>query len=375
MKWKFIGAVFGFIGLAAPAATAQTLTINSWVPDKHNFTENFRDFAKEVEAATNGSLSFEIYPGASLLPVKGVLEGVSSGAADISNILAAYTPADHPINNMLNDLAFDATDLMVAAMTMTEISLLNETVTKEWTDNGVLFLTGWSQPVYNLGCAKKTTSLEDLKGKKIRTGGGSHVEWVKFVGGVPVSVPFGDVYSGIQRGSIDCAIMSPDNLGAGFQLAEVMEHFTYLPLGTHISGAQYLINPTTWKGFSDEQRKILWDKLAVALVRLQITYYGFIESGIALAKEHNVQFAQPEDSMVESLAEFKSDYLSSLATVTEDKRGINAALAQEIIDAYLATYAKWDMLLKDVENTDEAKLVALLKQEVFDKIDPNAYGL
>lgn len=42
---------------------------------------------------------------------------------------------------------------------------------------------------------------------KFRTAGAAQVAWVESIGGIPVCVPFSDVYTGMQRGSIDCALV------------------------------------------------------------------------------------------------------------------------------------------------------------------------
>ena len=46
----------------------------------------------------------------------------------------------------------------------------------------------------------------DLKGRKVRTFGPSLGDLVVEVGGQPVSIAFGEVYSALERGTVDCAI-------------------------------------------------------------------------------------------------------------------------------------------------------------------------
>ena len=52
---------------------------------------------------------------------------------------------------------------------------------------------------------KKYTVLEKLKGKKIRAIGG-YIQLFKSMGAVPVKIGFGELYSALDRGTVDCTI-------------------------------------------------------------------------------------------------------------------------------------------------------------------------
>ncbi|MFC1910621.1 TRAP transporter substrate-binding protein [Chloroflexota bacterium] len=55
-------------------------------------------------------------------------------------------------------------------------------------------------------------SWDSLKGKKIRTWNAQLVDWVTMMGGSPVSVPLGDVYTSLQTGLLDGIISSSGGL-------------------------------------------------------------------------------------------------------------------------------------------------------------------
>ena len=53
--------------------------------------------------------------------------------------------------------------------------------------------------------------MEDWKGTKIRVYGTETAELTKALGGAPVNIPFGEVYTALQRNVADGAITSATN--------------------------------------------------------------------------------------------------------------------------------------------------------------------
>lgn len=62
-----------------------------------------------------------------------------------------------------------------------------------------------SQVIY---CRVPIAQLADLKGKRVRTSGASQSDFVAYLGGSPVNMPFGEVQQSLEQGVIDCAITS-----------------------------------------------------------------------------------------------------------------------------------------------------------------------
>lgn len=104
-------------------------------------------------------------------------------------------------------------------------------------------------------------SLDDFKGKKVRVYDQSLAQFVQSVGGIPVSVNFGEVQQALSRGVVDIAITGISSANtAGWP--EVTKYL--LPIGFQISFNGYAINKKAWDSLSkDEQEKIqaAFDKL------------------------------------------------------------------------------------------------------------------
>jgi TRAP-type C4-dicarboxylate transport system substrate-binding protein len=100
-------------------------------------------------------------------------------------------------------------------------------------------------------CNAKIEGLADLKGKKVRVYDQSLAQFIEKIGGIPVTISFGETQQSLQRGVVDCAITGPSSANtAGWP--EVSTHF--MPLGFQIALNAYAINLDSWNKFSPEQQ-------------------------------------------------------------------------------------------------------------------------
>lgn len=94
-----------------------------------------------------------------------------------------------------------------------------------------------------LFCRKPIATLTDIKGLKVRTNGPSAADLVKALGGQPVSLAFGEVYTALERGTVDCGITGSGS-GNGVKWPEVSTHLYTLPLSWSTAG--YYVNLAWW---------------------------------------------------------------------------------------------------------------------------------
>ena len=368
-------ALTASMALTTTAAAEERLTANAGFPATSLLTSSdYTDFTKEVEKRTGGDITFDLYVGGALLPIATALEGLQNGVADVGNVVSAYVPTHLPRNNVVADIAFTLDDHMAAAYAATEMNITNAALQEEWAKYDVVFGGGFSTPIYYFLCTSPIRNAADVEGKKVRTASGSHVAFIKSLKGEPVSVPFTDVLTGLERGSLDCATSSAENLGTAFQLWDVVKSVTLLPMGTHISGGAWIYNKNTWNRLSDEQRSALFDQMAVSGARRQIAYDVEVGRSLEGSWERGIERIEPDQTLKQALADFNNSFISDLPQVSETKRKVPAAEAKALIDEFQQIYSKWTSLLKDVDRTDEAAIAKIIKTEIYDKVDPATYG-
>ena len=362
------------LALALPVmAQAQTHMATNWLAPAHILNEHtYQRFAADVAKATNGAVKFEVHSSGSLVPARDTMRGIRDGVAVIGIVYPPYTPADFPLSNVVNDLVFAADDDMAASFAFTELSMTHPKLLAEWKKNGGIFAGGYSTPVYNFVCNKPVRSLADAKGLKMRTAGGAQTEWVKLIGGVPVSVPISDVYSGLERGSLDCTLTDPTNLDKGNKFWEVAKSVTLLPMGV-VLGANYVLNADFWKKQSVANRKILLESMAMGNARAQVAYHVGVQAAIDGSRKRGLEIIQPSADLKGKLDEFNKAFIASMAKQAMETRKV--ADPSDLITAYIDLQRKWKGLMQGMDRTSEQAVFKVLNDNLYSKIDPAKFGL
>jgi TRAP-type C4-dicarboxylate transport system substrate-binding protein len=131
---------------------------------------------------------------------------------------------------------------------------------KEYADLGVKPLLFLPAGQYSMIGTAELAKVEDFKNKKIRAFGSSLPMFIEALGGVPVSVAFGELYTSLQTGVIDALITNPTAMVPN-KLHEVSKFAvtTGPGLGTSMAGATvaYIINLESWNKVPEADRKIV----------------------------------------------------------------------------------------------------------------------
>ncbi len=214
-------------GYAARAAEARVLKISHQFPggtiDQGDFRDRMvRRFAAAVQQKTGGSLSFEIYPGSSLMKTVAQFSALRRGALDLSLYPLAYAGGEVPEVNI---------GLMPCLVTSYEQGLswktapIGQELVSLLDKRGVKILTWVWQ---GGGVASRSTGVvkpEDTKGLKIRGGSREMDLMLKASGGIISSVTSDETYAAMQTGSLDAAVTSSTSL-ISFRLEEIAKNVT-----------------------------------------------------------------------------------------------------------------------------------------------------
>lgn len=361
-------------GLMAGTATAQTSFIaNSFYDGAVPMSgEGYIQWADLVKELSDGDLVPEVFTGTVLLAPRAALQGIQDNVVQVAHHAAIYTPSDLPVSNAVQELGFAYSDPVTAIFAVTDFSMNNEVQLQEWKDKDVVYLGAYATPAYVLMCSSPVRNLEEMKGKRIRTAGSAVSIWVEEAGGIPVNVPSSEMYTGLERGSLDCATNAASDL-VDRSLLEVAEHTTLLSTGMYWSGPQWGYNPDFWAGLTPDQRAVLMEASARSMARMVIAYNSKVDAGLEASKAAGGNIYEPEADLVAHVSEFRDRATASAV----DKAGTDFGVAepQALIDDFVGTMQKWSDLLDGVDTSDEDALTALAMQEIFSKIDPATYGV
>ena len=235
---------------SAPAKTYK-FTYNNFFPPTHNNSILAEMWMAEIQKKTNGAVTFNYLPGASLTASNKVYDSVLTGVADIGFSVVAYTPGLFPATELI-DMPHGYPSGYVATMVANDY--FNNFKPAEFdkvhvfyyyaTGPQVLFTT--KTPVYK---------LEDMKGLVIRsTGVGASI--ASALGASGYAAAQNEAYELMSKGTISGSI-APREVLLGWKQAEVVNYLTEcLDIGS-VSNMYVVMNKDKWNSMPANIQKSL----------------------------------------------------------------------------------------------------------------------
>lgn len=241
--------VLSFVALYG-VATAETITLTyaNFPPAATFPCVQMEHWAKEVEKRTGGKVKVKTFPGGTLLNAKNMLEGVTSGTADMGNFAMSYQPGRFPVSEAV-DLYHGFTSATVASQVL--FDLVQKHQPKEF--EKVKVITLFTCPPTNFMTSKPVKSLKDLKGMELRVAGTS-AEVLKRLGGVPVAMPQSETPEAIQKGVVKGMISSLEIL-QDFKFAAYTPYATIANLP--VVSFAVVMNKSKWDSLPADVKKVI----------------------------------------------------------------------------------------------------------------------
>src|SRR5579859_6052921 len=213
--------------LATPALAQTTLTYSSWVPPTHHLTIWQANWAAEAEKATGGRVKFQGLPKAPAAP-PGTFDAVRDGLVDLSYVTASYTPARHVLPYMAELPGAGAT-AEINSIAFSRIHWKYFQKVGEY--KGVHLLGVFTHgPGQMFNTKHPINSLADLKGMKIRTGGGISEKLGNLLGASAFVKPAPESYELLSSGVADGVFFPLESI-VSFKLDSVVKYATMFPGG------------------------------------------------------------------------------------------------------------------------------------------------
>lgn len=367
-------ALLAGLWMGLSSAQAQTELIGSiWFPDTHPLTKyGYLDWSKQVEAASNGQLKIKVFTGTALLPPNAHLSGLRDGIAQITYHAGTYTPSELPEDNVIAALGIGLKDNVVTAAAVSDFYMNDPAMRDMFKRNKMVFLGGYATPPYVLMCRTKVETLADIQGKKIRMPGAVHAEWAKSVGAVPVNVPSSEMFTGLEKGQLDCAANAANDMKSR-SLWDVAKHLTEIDLGSYYAGWQHAIHGPTWQKLKPEQRRVLLDTISDAMIETALGYTAQSDEAMKEASNHGVAVTKPAPDLQKALDDFVKNDVKGIA-IKEGKDRFKLKDPEGLVQRFEATYAKWAEIFSKVDMKDKEAMKKVLRDNLYSKVDVKAYG-
>ncbi|MDM4765354.1 TRAP transporter substrate-binding protein [Pelomonas sp. SE-A7] len=227
-------------------------------------------FAKKVSEMTGGKFQISVHAGGELMPAFGVVDGVQNGTVEMAHTAPYYFFGKDETFALGCAVPFGLNSRQMTAW-MVEgngLKLMREFYRNY---NIINFLGGNTGAQMGGWYRKEIKSIADIKGLKMRIGGFAG-RVLERMGGVPQNIPGGEIYSALEKGTIDAAewVGPYDDKKLGFN--KVAPNY-YFP-GWWEGGPQldFFINTKAFDSLSAEYKAVVEAASAMAHVDMQAKY-------------------------------------------------------------------------------------------------------
>lgn len=193
---------------SAPSDSGETYNLIVSLTKGQNNTTALQEYLADIEEASNGRITFEIYFSGQLLAVPEIPQGLDTGVADITEFVLSEFPTMFPLSSTIVGLPF-------LGMTNETIStfqqLYNEfpEIQKEFSDANMVMLSYLCTQPYNIHLTtdKPVTLPADLNGLKLITSRTDITNFLSKYGASAVASAPPDYYSNLSNGVVEGTIL------------------------------------------------------------------------------------------------------------------------------------------------------------------------
>lgn len=295
-------SIFMFSFFVSVTLAKEIWNANSqWSPNNYH-SRALKEFADKVNEKANGELEIIVqYSGALGYSGPELLQVVRDNLVQMS-LITNMTVAGH-------ERIFGVNSLPMLGPTIEKGRILTD-ICKPYFDKAaekwnqkILWMSPWYDGLWT---QKKVTSVEDMKGLKIRTYDKISADVVKALGGMPYALPWSDVYTSVATKMID-AVLTSATTGAEGKIWEVMDYFQ--PIIFMLATEMVTVNLEEFNKLSPEMQDFMIQTAKEIENKVWNEAKNEEESNIQLLVENGVE-----------VVPLSEEFENKLIAITEDVR-------------------------------------------------------
>lgn len=308
------------LALAGTAQAATNWNMSTEQPDNNFLTQNAREFAADIKAATNGELNINVQSNSVLLKRPEVKRGVQQGVVQAGEMLVAAIGNEDPLFEV------DSVPFLASSFDQSEKlwkatrPFLAERLDKQ----GIVLVYGSPWPPQGIYTKKPVEQLSDLAGVRFRAYSPATSRLVSLMGAVPTTVQTPEVPQAFSTGIIDAMLTSPAT-GVDSQAWDYVKY--YYDAQVFIPQSFVIINKRAFQRLPETVQKAVLDAGARAE-----------ERGWAMSREQTSKLTQTmadKGMVVGNLSEKLSSEMHAIGqTMTEEWLKKAGADGQKLLDVY-----------------------------------------
>ncbi|MPV85985.1 TRAP transporter substrate-binding protein [Ostreibacterium oceani] len=330
---KTAGVTAGAVATAASIAQADEKKVHEWKMVT-TWPKNFPGLgtgaeflAKKINELTDGQVNVKVYGAGEIVPPLESFDAVSNGTAQMGHGAAYYWKGKSEAAQFfaavpfgLNAMEMDSWIYHGGGLEIWQETYAPFNLVPAAAGNTGVQMGGW----FN----KEINAIEDLKGLKMRIPGlGGEV--LKRLGGTPISLPGGEIFTSLQSGAIDATEWVGPYNDLAFGLHKAAKNY-YYP-GWHEPGTtlETFINKDALDSLPENLQKKVLDAARIANQDMFAEFNA--RNGHALkelVEKHDVQLKPFPDDVLKEIRKISDEVVAEIAK--------KDAISQKAYDSYIA---------------------------------------
>lgn len=308
----FISLLFVMAGSDCAVAGEATLTFATTTPPKSNHEIAAQKFIEAVAEKTGGRINIKHYGAGSLYNAKSIMPAISKNQVDIALLHVALVGQRSPVLEFVGSFGaqgcWESYDHYYRFLDNPRVREIASYELDKYFDSKLL--AAWSFGTSLIGSSRKAiTTVDDFKNLKMRTSGTAQATMYKALGVVPIGLSAKEVYTALQRGTIQGATAGVSRWRRS-KLYEVAPYLTVDPTIPYFS-MWLVINNKSWEKLSIEDKKIIAETAR--------SYEGWTRDYAAREREEDFSFMKSEaKAFVELSSEQKSLLINTVKPVMKE---------------------------------------------------------
>lgn len=315
--------------LAGPLAAApkKVIRLAGQNPVDYPATQQLYKLKEAVEKATNGAYEIKVFPANQLGDYTQVYEEIMRGSIDMAQITV---PSQFDKRLELVFFPYLSESFDDLAVKFSQDGFLYKTLDSIHTELDVKLLGFSVEGLAGIGSTKPAQNPADPKAAKGVLLRMAPIDAIKFggmaLGFQTMSLPYAEVYTGLQTGIVDAYEVGPIML-AYMNYKDITKH--YYQYNNYVECSQWIMNKDTFDRLPAEVQKLLLDNIAV-----------FQEESIRDTEKNEIEYAQKMKEAGIEVVTFSPDELKALADHVRKEAWpkLKETVGAEIYDALVKEY-------------------------------------
>ncbi len=290
-------------------------------------------FMEQVEAETDGRVTFRHFPAEQLAKGASMLDTVQNGVSEIAFVGVSYVSDRLPLTGAVELPGLF--DNVIDGHAAFEALVRNE-LADTFEQAGLKPLWTMTTPPYQLMLrqSEPIEGLADLSGQQLRVAGATGQLVAAALGATPATIPTADLYQSLERGIVDGSLYTLSAMRS-YTLQEVTQSYT---TNAKLGGVAFIafMNLNTWNSLPADVQEVI--------ERVGLETGVNLAQAIDVTEVETVTFLEEMGKTVYPLsAETVAEFDAALATVQDEwarQMAERNLPGQEMLDAFAAYLAE-----------------------------------